>query len=353
MSFIKGKHKKSLIEHLMQVLEHANEHRPWNYADEQGWQKHLYLPLTAQKDWTIYGTPVIQWITNRSIWIGEDNWKAYSSENKCIDPCVIFVNGKVRAYYCSMMRDEQTYVYAFRGVIAESSDFKNFTGKGFSVNVGGVGAWDEDYIRRTKVIIDTFESDPNKRYKMLYIGGTSGAGNSLGYAYSADGISWTKYASNPITHPYGSNPQNEFGIFRFGKLYYMVYRDSEGDLTFATSKDFINWTAQTKIGIRTVDGWDSGALGFSDLHFGMGVFYLFCEGKDSYNQWRLGLFHGTSPFNALTKYVENPILEETGPTRNLLSPTLIEYEEFFKLYFESRNVAGSESVIKLATLTGE
>ena len=59
------------------------------------------------------------------------------------------------------------------------------------INLGGVGAWDS-----INAVYNTVINDAGT-YKMWY-GGDDGTNWRIGYATSADGIAWTKYASNPV-----------------------------------------------------------------------------------------------------------------------------------------------------------
>ncbi|MBE3142978.1 MAG: hypothetical protein IMZ61_03530 [Planctomycetes bacterium] len=76
------------------------------------------------------------------------------------------------------------------------------------------------------VLYDRAETDSSKRWKMWY--GGDNWGTAIGYAYSADGLSWTKYAGNPILamgdghawHVYGVLPR---GIVRLGNTYYLFF----------------------------------------------------------------------------------------------------------------------------------
>jgi hypothetical protein len=85
------------------------------------------------------------------------------------------------------------------------------------------------------ILYDAEEADANKRWKMWYSGGLFGAGG-IGYAYSADGISWTKYASNPVLAPTGAGWEQHLiypgSIVRRGETYYLFYNGyPTGDAT--------------------------------------------------------------------------------------------------------------------------
>jgi predicted GH43/DUF377 family glycosyl hydrolase len=85
------------------------------------------------------------------------------------------------------------------------------------------------------VLYDEDEVDANKRWKMWYGGGKFGAGG-IGYAYSSDGVSWTKYASNPVLEPTGTDWEQHLiypgAIAKLGDTYYLFYNGyPTGDAT--------------------------------------------------------------------------------------------------------------------------
>ena len=58
-------------------------------------------------------------------------------------------------------------------------------------------SWDKDAGMPT-VLYDEEEEDEGKRYKMWYWGHNWGMESDIGYAYSGDGIYWTKHQNNPV-----------------------------------------------------------------------------------------------------------------------------------------------------------
>jgi hypothetical protein len=82
--------------------------------------------------------------------------------------------------------------------IAVSADGKQWQGyNGGAAPVlthGGGTTWDRDYATFCSVqLIDG-------KYHMWYSGGQTESNEGIGYAQSADGVTWTKYAGNPIMH---------------------------------------------------------------------------------------------------------------------------------------------------------
>ncbi|MBN1318492.1 MAG: carboxypeptidase regulatory-like domain-containing protein [Anaerolineales bacterium] len=97
---------------------------------------------------------------------------------------------------------------------------------------GGEGTWDEDYVGRPCVIYDTAAAV----YRMWYEGQNE-KGEGFGYAYSPDGIVWTKSAMNPILFPGLTGAWDEEGIgfpevIQDGASYEMWYTSSGEDKNY-------------------------------------------------------------------------------------------------------------------------
>ena len=95
-------------------------------------------------------------------------------------------------------------------------------------------SWEASSVQFPVVLYDLFETDSSKRWKMWYGAGISsiqGQGG-IGYAYSSDGLSWTKYAGNPVLTPGGgaweSAAQLPGAVVRLGNTYYLFYNGSSG-----------------------------------------------------------------------------------------------------------------------------
>lgn len=77
------------------------------------------------------------------------------------------------------------------------------------------------------VMYDPYDSDSTQRFKMWYVAGLFGSGG-VGYAYSSDGLSWTKYASNPVLTPgtagqFDDTYMSTGPVVRLGGTYYIFY----------------------------------------------------------------------------------------------------------------------------------
>lgn len=93
---------------------------------------------------------------------------------------------------------------------------------------GSSGAWDQNTVRFPLVLHEP--SDPSYPFKMWYGGAPTGdtEAQGIGYAYSTDGITWTKYASNPVLQVGGSGATDEYAVYPMGILndggnYYLFY----------------------------------------------------------------------------------------------------------------------------------
>ena len=94
-----------------------------------------------------------------------------------------------------------------------------------------------------------FDNTTNE-YKMWY-GGGRGTGASIGYATSPDGISWTKYGTNPVMQSGEPGKWDDRAVLPGtvifdGSIYKMWYSGNRAlpyfRIGYATSTDGINWT---------------------------------------------------------------------------------------------------------------
>jgi len=108
------------------------------------------------------------------------------------------------------------------------------------------GAWDAFDIRLPRVLYD------GTTFRMWYIGYRSEqSGASIGYATSPDGVKWTKYP-DPVLQPGPSGAWDTYtvtlgSVVWNGSLYLMWYRGrgpvaEKGAVGLATSPDGISWT---------------------------------------------------------------------------------------------------------------
>jgi hypothetical protein len=96
------------------------------------------------------------------------------------------------------------------------------------------GAWDPGYVGDPQIIFD------GGTYHMWYVGGEQSASTtafSIGYAYSGDGIEWTKHRGNPVLQYAGGYVYRSPVVFD-GSTFHMWYTHSDGAtelIKYATS----------------------------------------------------------------------------------------------------------------------
>lgn len=108
-------------------------------------------------------------------------------------PCLLrTVNNYIYIYYSAY--DGANYTI---GMSYSQDGGNTWTKYGQVLALGSGGTWDDNQVQIPFVIEEPDEPDTTQRFKMWYTG-NDGSTAQLGYAYSADGFTWTKYASNPV-----------------------------------------------------------------------------------------------------------------------------------------------------------
>lgn len=107
-------------------------------------------------------------------------------------------------------------------------------------------AWEGDAVQEPSILVE------NGVWKMWYRGGGWPAETTLavGYATSPDGITWTKYGSDPVYGGGGSSMAGNDGgqpeVLKVGSTYYLYATNNDiPRVNVATSTDGIAWTTQT------------------------------------------------------------------------------------------------------------
>lgn len=166
-----------------------------------------------------------------------------------LHPWAVESNGEIYFYYTGKDGSNNYKI----GVALCST--LNFNGKGFSkyggnpiLTVDSVGSWDESHVFDPCVIYDHDE----QIFKMWYRGVNSTGVACIGYATSLDGLSWTKYGSNPVLSPQSGWEGNKaIGLAAVIKEsatnYKMLYAawgvdpNISSSIGLATSSDGISW----------------------------------------------------------------------------------------------------------------
>jgi predicted GH43/DUF377 family glycosyl hydrolase len=182
-------------------------------------------------------------------------------ENGVLEPTVVFAKGQYYLYYTGV----DSGVPAIG--VARSTDGKSFSKYGSSAVISGdSGKFDVSGCREPTVLYE------DGLFKMWYTGVNSGV-EAIGYATSKDGLSWTKYGSNPVlSQPsataWGDSVLGDPCVIRVDGMYYMYLT---GDITtgsnklvgIATSSDETSWNLHSSNPI--VSNAPSGTFGAYDI----------------------------------------------------------------------------------------
>lgn len=232
-----------------------------------------------------------------------------------------------------------------------------WTCTGTVLSPGSAGAWDEGRAINATVIKD------GGTYKMWYAGRNAAGTYAIGYATSPDGITWTKYASNPVLTLGGlgawdSQIVREPNVVKDGSTYHMWYAGTENwprfNIGHATSPDGIAWTKDSAnpVLVGTAGQWDANETYSPSVVMNGGVFEMFYSGENG-NRWLEG--HATSSDGTVWAKDDNAILSpettgwETGDSTDYASAVLD--GGTWKLFYSGAGSGGYQ--IGLATLTSQ
>lgn len=108
------------------------------------------------------------------------------------DPCLVKVGSDLHLYYSGY---NGTNFQIGRATSTDGGLTWTKYGSNPVLTRGGGGAWDEHHVSFPIVMYDAAEADSSRRWKMWYSGAAAATPGkeSIGFAYSSDGLSWTKY----------------------------------------------------------------------------------------------------------------------------------------------------------------
>ena len=160
------------------------------------------------------------------------------------------------------------------------------------LSAGPPGSWDERITERGWFMYE------NGMYHAWY-GGWQGNYDravknfvKLGYAYSTDGIHWTKYSGNPI---YSQHWTEDMVVVKNGDTYYMFAENEytgDGDgatIDLYTSTDKVNWIRYGVVLSPSGIAWDSNAVGTPTVWKEANNWYMLYEGFGSGLAGQVGL----------------------------------------------------------------
>lgn len=183
-------------------------------------------------------------------------------------PNLVEVNGVLYLYYEGY--DGSQWKIGLARSFDSSETWDKYSGNPILSGSAGWETTGSTAVSRAMVFYDEDDPNPNSRWKMWYAGGQDGSGG-LGYAYSSDGLSWTKYGGNPV-------------------------------LSLGTAGQWDDTYVDTGGIIKRNDG----------------LWLLFYGGKHG-NLWKSGLVTFTNPTGTYTRAPGNPLLSGDGITTSITS----------------------------------
>jgi len=182
---------------------------------------------------------------------------------------------------------------------------------------GPVGSWDERITERGWFMYE------DGMYHAWY-GGWRGDYDhaiknfvKLGYAYSTDGVHWTKYSGNPI---YTQHWTEDMTIVKDGGTYYMYAENEFTDdgngatIDLYTSTDKVSWTRAGVVLSPGGAGWEASDVGTPTVWKEGNKWFMLYEGFDS-GAGKVGLATSADGKN-WTRHSANPVL------MNFINPDL-------------------------------
>jgi predicted GH43/DUF377 family glycosyl hydrolase len=203
---------------------------------------------------------------------------------------------------------------------ATSTDGLSWTKQGAVMSPGGATSWERDEVSPNSIL---FEGGV---YRLWYHGGGYFMGGSgtrygngrIGYATSPDGITWTKYASNPVldisaSGAFDDEQVAEPRVVKVAGGYRMYYTGRNATskrqaLGLATSSDGIAWTKDARNPILDSTRW--GDFWGGVFFYESGVWLLW-HADDSGGSSRIN-FKWSPDGIAWTDGAQNPVLVPSG-----------------------------------------
>ena len=218
------------------------------------------------------------------------------------DPTVLFDNGIYKMWYKG--NDGATWRIGY----ATSDDGINWTKHPSNpiLNLGDDGEWDDTHVGDPCVLLD------NNVYRMWYRGNDV-SNTRIGYATSDDGINWTKYPNNPVLDlgsdgAWDDANHEKPSVLLDNEVYKIWYSGSDGTnwrIGYAVSLDGISWTkyAQNPVVDLGADGeWDDLHVYGRSILLDNGLYKMWYSGHDGANL-RIGYATSTPPPEPHTDHI--------------------------------------------------
>ena len=160
------------------VLFDGSTYHMW-YTGYDGTRVRIgYATSTDRTNWTKYENNPVMDTGPENIWEG----------NVVESPCILFDGNTYHMWYNGQDETSRRIGYA---TSPDGISWTKYEGNPV-LDIGATGTWDQSMVEAPDVIFD------GTKYHMWYSGVVGGWSWRIGYATSLDGISWEKYAGNPV-----------------------------------------------------------------------------------------------------------------------------------------------------------
>jgi predicted GH43/DUF377 family glycosyl hydrolase len=148
-------------------------------------------------------------------------WEA----NVCKDPWAVIVNNIIYLYYAGWRSSTNRFQIGLAISKDGGKTYTKYSSNPIIAN-GGAGTVDERRAVFPTVIYDTTETNAAKKWKMWYAGRNASDQENIAYAYSADGITWTKVGQVLTLGTAGQFDDTVLqpsDVKKIGSTYYLFY----------------------------------------------------------------------------------------------------------------------------------
>jgi hypothetical protein len=158
----------------------------------------------------------------------------------------------------------------------------------------------------------------------------------VGYATSPDGLTWTRYAQNPI---YRDHWVEDMQVIRHGNLYYMFAEGKDDQAQLLSSPDGLRWERKGQLDVRYVNGQllSQGPYGTPTAWVENNTWYLFYERSDE-GVW----LAKSTDLKVWTNVQDEPVLAR-GPElydkRMIALNQVIRYDDRYYAYYHGSGTA--------------
>lgn len=304
-----------------------DHHREWGWTDEQAGKHEVHIPYAYTKSWV--EDQKVLGLGSSGSWDG----------GVVTHPCCLYLptvkpNYPFQLYYSG---HDGSWDNARIGR-AYSADGISFTRDANNPVVTPFDSYGRP--QYPSVIYDIYESDSNKRWKMVCMA-RLGTTNKLVVLYSSNGESWA-FWKEP-TQP--TNFKNHPSCFRIGNEFFVLYTNLGNELSLCIyNRDFSSvYDVGTIVSKGSAGLWDENKISEASLYWSLGVWYVLYTGADSNNYFKIGMALSSFGFS-WTKYALNPVFDgaELGDYTGVIKPSLVCVEKDFRAYVAQRKTAGGD-----------